>query len=111
MKDVYTEQDISELKTMILRVVPAVKEIILFGSYAKGTASSGSDLDILLLFSEDPDWRTRRDILNRLYRLMAKEGYCVDFVLKSKSGYVRDMRLPTLSRTISREGRMLWMQS
>jgi predicted nucleotidyltransferase len=93
---------------MVLSSIPMAKSVYLFGSYAKGTAREQSDIDIAILLEQDLHWRERNDLLNRLYRDMAQKGYNVDFVLKRADTFRTESELPTVSRVILREGKLLW---
>ncbi|OFX30470.1 MAG: hypothetical protein A2X08_05540 [Bacteroidetes bacterium GWA2_32_17] len=52
-----------------LQTVPdiKVKDVILFGSHAKGVANEFSDYDICIVLKNDYDWRTRNLIYDSLY--------------------------------------------
>lgn len=82
--------------------------VYLFGSYAKGTAQEGSDIDIAILLKRGLQWRERNALLNHLYSGMAQKGYNVDFVIKEADRFCAESELPTLSRVILREGKVLW---
>ena len=104
----YTSVEIDEIKDMVIAEVPRAERIYLFGSYARGTAREQSDLDIAVLMDADLNWRDRNDMLNRLYNGTAQKGYNVDFLLKRADLFFAESELPTLSRVILREGKLLW---
>ncbi len=104
----YSSADIDSIRDLVIAAVPSAERIYLFGSYAKGTAREQSDVDIAILLDTDLHWRTRNETLNRLYRDMAQKGYNVDFVLKRSDSFFNESELPTLSRVIRREGKLLW---
>jgi predicted nucleotidyltransferase len=104
----YSTSDFEAIKEIIISSVPSVESIFLFGSYAKGTAREQSDIDVAILLKDDLGWRERNSILNRLYGATAKIGYNVDFLLKRADKFREDSNLPTMSRVIQREGRLLW---
>lgn len=106
----YTEKDFEAVKDIIVENVPEAVGIILFGSYAKGTAREDSDMDILVLLEKDYEWRERRAVLNRIYQNTARQGYLIDFLLKTKANFDRDKELPTISKAIAKEGKVLWMR-
>jgi predicted nucleotidyltransferase len=87
---------------------PITESVYLFGGYAKGTAREQSDIDIAVLLEQDLDWRERNTILNRLYSDMSQRGYNVDFVLKKTDKFIAESTLPTHSRVILWEGKLLW---
>jgi predicted nucleotidyltransferase len=106
----YSELDFAKVRDIVLNDVPSAVGIILFGSYARGIAQASSDIDIMILVEKDLEWRTRREVLNRIYRDTAEKGYLVDFLLKTKARFEEDKLLPTLSRTVSEDGKILWMK-
>jgi len=107
----YTQSDFNAIKDIILKDVPGVTEIILFGSYANDTANEKSDMDIMILLDKDFGWKERRDVLNRIYRNTAEKGYLVDFILKNKTRFEYDKTLPTISGKIKNEGKPLWIKA
>ncbi|TAN63257.1 nucleotidyltransferase domain-containing protein [bacterium] len=107
----YTEKDFEAVKNIILKGVPSVSGIILFGSYARGTAKEESDMDILIILEKKYGWRERQIVLNGIYRDTARKGYLIDFVLQAKEEFEIDKKLPTTSKLIAEEGRLLWMKA
>ena len=53
--------------TRLLKEIFFVKEVILFGSKARGTDDPESDIDLLLLTSNPLHWREREAIINTLF--------------------------------------------
>ena len=106
--EMYTEKDFDAVKDIIIQDVPEAVEVILFGSYANGTAREHSDLDIMILLEKEYEWRERRTVLNRIYQDTAQKGYLIDFLLKKKENFDKDKHIPTLSKVIAKEGRVLW---
>jgi len=104
----YSSDDIDNLTRIIINIVPNAVSIYLFGSYAKGIARDDSDIDIAVLLNSVPEWRERKNILNRIYNETGNLGYNVDFLLKAKESFDSEKLLPTLSRIIEREGKLLW---
>lgn len=107
----YSTSDFETIKNIVISAVSLVKSIFLFGSYAKGTAREQSDIDIAVLLEHDLGWRERNSILNRLYSDTVQQGYNVDFLLKHADKFRDDSNLPTMSRVILREGRLLWTKN
>ncbi len=107
----YGSPDFERIKNLVISTIPMVESIFLFGSHAKGTAHEQSDIDIAILLERDLQWRERNTFLNRLYSEMAPKGYNVDFVFKTAEKFRAESELPTLSRVILREGRLLWTKS
>lgn len=107
----YTSSDIEDIKEIVISAVPTVESIFLFGSYAKGTAREQSDIDVAIMLNQELGWRERNRILNRLYGAVAQKGYNVDFLFKRADKFQEESLLPTMSRVIRREGRLLWTRS
>ena len=107
----YSSSDFEKIKDIVIAAVPSVESIFPFGSYAKGTAREQSDIDIAILLDHELGWRERSSILNRLYGDAAQKGYNVDFLLKRADKFRDDSSLPTMSRVILREGRLLWTKN
>ena len=86
-----TDQAIATLdQTLLNQMVGAVVEavepsrVILFGSYAKGTAKTGSDVDFLIV--EDEGFgvgRSRRKEAAKVWRVLAKFGIPTDVLMYS----------------------------
>lgn len=106
----YTEKDFETVKNIVVQNVPEAVGIILFGSYAKGTAHEDSDMDIMVLLEKEYEWMERRAVLNRIYQHTASQGYLIDFLLKTKANFDQDKELPTISKAIAKEGKVLWMR-
>lgn len=104
----YSSVDFEIIRDMVIANIPLAERVYLFGSYAKGTAHEQSDIDIAILLEQDLHWRERNTLLNRLYHDVAEKGYNVDFVLKRADKFRAESELPTLSRVILREGKLLW---
>lgn len=62
-----------------------IKEVILFGSRAKGTASEDSDYDFLIILKSTPDWKTERKISDVCYLADLKHNILADTHLLSLS--------------------------
>ena len=86
-----TDQSIATLdQTLLTQMVRAVVEavepsqVILFGSYARGTANAGSDIDFLIV--EDEGFgvgRSRRKEAAKVWRVLAKFGIPTDVLMYS----------------------------
>ncbi len=107
----YTEKDFEIVKDIVIRHVPEAVAVILFGSYAKGDAGADSDMDILVLLEKEYEWRERHQALNRIYQNTGGRGYRIDFLLKTKKEFEVDKELPTISKVIAREGKVLWTKN
>lgn len=107
----YTHQDFETIKDIIMHNVPGLAGIYLFGSYAQGTQREGSDMDIMILLEKEYEWRQRHEVLNRIYRDTAKKGYVIDFVLKTFDNFEHDKDVPSISRTVFNNGKLLWTKN
>ena len=58
---------IKELKDFLLgsEIRDSIAKVVLFGSYAKGTASAGSDIDVLVLTTENG--KTEQRLMEKIY--------------------------------------------
>ena len=59
----------AEIETVVRRIVDRVqpRTVIVFGSYAKGTATIRSDLDILVIMETEMPIESRADILKPMF--------------------------------------------
>ena len=93
---------------MVVKGIPCAVRLILFGSYARGTAQEDSDIDIAILTERFVERREKLNLLTSLRWEMACKGYNTDFLLKNETDFLKEKNLPTLSRVISSEGKVLW---
>lgn len=107
----YTQTDIDAIRDIVIRDVPPAARIILFGSYARGTAREDSDIDIAILTETPVARREKLELLAALRWEIARKGYNADFLLKHEDDFLSEKNLPTLSRVIAREGRVLWSRN
>ena len=78
---IYKEQ-IQDITTTIVNNYHPDK-IILFGSYAKGTANENSDFDVLILLDKDYSGRDENNILDICYEIDLKYNIIIDAHLLS----------------------------
>lgn len=98
---------ITELCGKIALLFPQEKiEAILFGSYARGDADSGSDIDVLLLVDA-----SRQDISNRNWQigdlaaeLLLNYGVVVSPIVENREYFRRNLELFPFYRSVEREG-------
>lgn len=98
---------IMELCGKIALLFPQEKiEAILFGSYARGDADSGSDIDVLLLVDA-----SRQDISDRNWQVgdLAAEfllnyGVVVSPIVENREYFRRNLELFPFYRSVEREG-------
>jgi predicted nucleotidyltransferase len=88
-----------------LAVAAPDAQVILFGSYARGEAGSGSDLDLLVI---EPEVKHRTAEFVRLRRAVGEIGVPVDLLLYGANHVERWGEVPgTLIHEALREGRVL----
>ena len=98
---------VAELCSRIALLFPQDKiEAILFGSYARGDADPGSDIDVLLLVDA-----SRQDISNRNWQigdlaaeLLLNYGVVVSPIVENREYFRRNLELFPFYRSVEREG-------
>ena len=100
--------DMETIRAATVRLVAAASSpvrVILFGSYARGTATEDSDLDLLVIEKELPDKATE---YLRLRRAIGGIGAGVDVLLYSEEEALRRSQVPgTLPYWAFKEGQVL----
>lgn len=82
------------------------EKIILFGSQARGTADSRSDIDLLVI---SPIKEKRRKLMVEMNRVLTELEYAFDIIILTREEFERDRKIPgTIGRYASREGRILY---
>ena len=104
----YTEKDFTAIRNIIIKDIPNVVKVILFGSYARGDAREDSDIDFLIITNREYERKEKLKTLADLRWNIALAGYNADVLLKYQKKYTADMLSPTLSRVINREGKIIW---
>lgn len=104
-----TSNELESIKQTILDAVEA-DEIYLFGSYVYGTPSEDSDFDLYIVI---PDGGIRpieamQIIGNAIYKIQKKP---IDILVSRASDFHKRKLLPTIERTVAREGVMLYGQN
>jgi len=102
------EQDIENIRNSILKFVPA-KCIYLFGSYAYGTPTEDSDIDIFVVM---PDGT--KDFMDIYTEIMCDLGrkriFSIDMSFDSESSFHERRLKRKFERTIYQNGRILYEQ-
>ncbi len=103
------------LQAMTAAIVDEVHPdtVFLFGSYARGDAHPGSDLDLLVVTPDLEEVRSgRRHITGNLYRRLARYPMNKDILLYTHSEVERWRAIPGhVISTALREGRQLYGRS
>ena len=76
---------------ILLRDAAPEAELFLFGSYARGEAHSGSDLDLLVV---EPEVHARRHEIARLKGVLARPGIRADVVVVDRETFEGWLRTP-----------------
>jgi len=100
------------LEQMVSMIVAEVspERIIVFGSWAKGTARSDSDVDFLIIESEPfgPN-RSRRQEMSRLWRLLSRFAIPKDILVYSQDEVEQwQNSVNHIIATALREGKVLY---
>ena len=96
------------LQQVVERIVAATQpsHVILFGSYGRGDADAGSDLDLMVIKPEVSDKYTE---MIRLHEAVGSIGPGVDVLVYSEAEYRRRSRVPgTVLYWARKEGRALY---
>jgi predicted nucleotidyltransferase len=106
MNQTVTDQ-IAILKDLILETIP-VEQIYLFGSYANGTPTKDSDLDMYVIMKDDaslPEIEAEQKIA---LAFIGKKTIPADILVSKKSRFERRLTAPTLEREVATKGILLY---
>jgi len=94
------------------RIVAALnpKQIILFGSHARGEARPNSDVDLLVVHDTD---RQNRDVRRQVERLFLDRRFGLDLIVRTPDDVRRNLvdENPFYTHHIFEEGRVLHKRS
>jgi len=80
--------------------------VIVFGSYARGDADEGSDLDLVVIEREVPDKAAE---YLKLHRAIGSIGVGVDVLVFSRDEFLRRSQVPgTVPYWAAKEGRVVY---
>jgi predicted nucleotidyltransferase len=103
--------DSGQIKNEIERLVAALTEvdgvtaIFLFGSYARGEAIEGSDVDLMVLFKDEKSlWKGRKE----LFRAAAAAKILTQVLARTVDEFWEKTE-PTFREEILRDGRILYL--
>jgi predicted nucleotidyltransferase len=85
------EATISKAVALLQKAAPGA-QVILFGSYARGTANDKSDIDLLVV---EPQLGSRREETARLKRVLQPLRAPVDIIVVSQSTYDAWTKFPS----------------
>jgi len=94
--------------TVVVSVVKKIAEaiqpekIILFGSRAKGTARTNSDIDLLVIKATT---QSKRELKQHIRRLFSRQNFSMDLFVLTPEEFQRQKAVAnTIARTAMREG-------
>lgn len=96
------------LQQIINRIIATSKpkRIIVFGSYGRGDANEGSDLDLMVI---QPKVENKYDEMIRLHEAVGKVGVGVDILVYSEAEFNRRSQVPgTVLYWARKEGKALY---
>ncbi len=100
--------DEQNLQQAVQRIVAVAQpnRVILFGSYGRGDADAGSDLDLMVIKPQVVDKYTE---MIRLHKAVGSIGVGVDVLVYSEAEYRRRSQVPgTVLYWARKEGRALY---
>ena len=85
------------------------EKIIRFGSQARGTADSHSDVDLLVISAIK---EKRRKLMVDMRSVLNELEYAFDLIILTREEFERDRKIPgTVGRYASKEGKVIYEQS
>lgn len=76
---------LKELKRRLKQIFPDLNQIILFGSQLKNKEiRRGTDIDILLVFDRDVDWKFEAKVIDTVYEIELENDVIIDIKVFSK---------------------------
>lgn len=100
------QHELDSIKNTIINIVPA-NEIYLFGSYAYGIPNNDSDIDIYVVIPDD-GMRPLEAMQKIGFALYSEKNRSVDILVGKESRFKQRKLLPTIERTIAREGVLIY---
>lgn len=101
-----TSQFILDAANRAAAAATAPLRVLLFGSYARGDADEGSDLDLLVIEREVPDKAAE---YLKLHRAIGPMGVGVDVLVFSQEEFERRSQVPgTVPYWAKKEGKLLY---
>ena len=107
----FTNRDFNTIVNIVLHSVKDTSAVYLFGSYATGRATAESDVDVAVLTNGTLDRKEKLKTLNLLWNEVSAKGLSVDFIIKPYNDFEEEKALPTMSRVIAQEGKLLWQKT
>ena len=90
---------------LILANMKTVTDIILYGSVARGESNGRSDIDLLVLVSDEDEWKSESKLCDLLYPVMlSSEQVLTIYVLKRRTYRKLFLGGSSYARSIANEG-------
>ncbi len=99
------------LEIGVQRIVQAAdpERIYLYGSYCYGTPDKNSDVDLLVVISDDCSGRERRRVAVEIYRALRGLDFPAEIkVVTAKQFVERSSWLSTIERVVKDKGQLLY---
>lgn len=94
--------------TRILKERFPVRDVILFGSKARGDSNEESDIDLLLLTTHSLHWKERHAIVDALFDVEMKHGVVISIVVNTVYDWNEGIcTVLPIHKEINREGVMI----
>jgi predicted nucleotidyltransferase len=100
------------LEEVVRRLVEGLQpdQIILFGSYAYGQPTEGSDLDLMIIVSESSEPAHRRE--QKAYACVGAIGVSKDLLVLTREEFEKQAQVVTsLARSVKEKGTVLYERS
>ncbi len=89
---------------IIRKIVPEA-EVILYGSVARGEETPDSDIDLLVLVSQEVTYELEREISDQIYRLELEREVVISLIVRQHARWnASPLRFTPLYRAIAQEG-------
>lgn len=100
---------IASLASIIIAInEKTVTDMILFGSTARGEATSESDIDLLILTDRAKPWRVRQRLYDLVYPIIPAFGVDISLIVIDKNNFTRMVKdKDPFAMSIINEGRQL----
>ena len=100
---------ISDLTLQLINIftVPNVKEIILYGSVARGTATSESDIDIAVIL-DDYTYKMHDEMIDFVVDLELKYNKVISVLLIYNKQFNEWGNITPFFKNIKKDGKVLW---
>jgi len=91
----------------------AVTDVILFGSAARGEATSESDIDLLILTEKTKPWMVRQRLYDLIYPIIPAFGVDISLIVVDKGNFIRMIKdkdpfaLSVINEGIQLQGELL----